>query len=89
MGSYYSGGGDTEQQQRQTSLAPSKPKKKPSVALYQAGSEMDNIVTLLHGSDPVRVELTRLENEDRGMFFYLKVFVFLEIFFLFLLYWKN
>ncbi|CAI9759099.1 unnamed protein product [Fraxinus pennsylvanica] len=65
MGSYYNGGGDTEQQQRQTSSAPSKLKKKPSAALYQAGSEVDDIVTLLHGSDPVRVELTRLENEVR------------------------
>ncbi|CAA3026018.1 microtubule-associated 70-2-like [Olea europaea subsp. europaea] len=61
MGSYYNGGGDTEQQQRQTLSAPLKGKKK----LYQAGSEVDDIVTLLHGSDPVRVELTRLENEVR------------------------
>ncbi|EEF40219.1 conserved hypothetical protein [Ricinus communis] len=29
------------------------------------GSEMDDIVTFLHGSDPVRVELNRLENEVR------------------------
>ncbi|CAI9782856.1 unnamed protein product [Fraxinus pennsylvanica] len=65
MGSYYNGGGDTEQQQRQTLSAPLKAKKKSSAALYQAGSEVDDIVTLLHGSDPVRVELTRLENEVR------------------------
>ena len=28
--------------------------------------EVDDLVNLLHGSDPVRVELTRLENEVRG-----------------------
>ncbi|KAL2480769.1 Microtubule-associated protein 70-2 [Abeliophyllum distichum] len=65
MGSYYYGGVETEQQHRQTSSASLKAKKKPSAALYQAGSEVDDIVTLLHGSDPVRVELTRLENEVR------------------------
>lgn len=69
MGSYYNGGGDTEQQQRQTLSAPLKAKKKSSAGLYQAGSEVDDIVTLLHGSDPVRVELTRLENEVRGLFY--------------------
>lgn len=78
MGSYYNGGGDTEQQQRQTLSAPLKGKKK----LYQAGSEVDDIVTLLHGSDPVRVELTRLENEVRGLF-YIRRFCFSGILFFF------
>ncbi|OWM85478.1 hypothetical protein CDL15_Pgr019102 [Punica granatum] len=34
-------------------------------AVPRAGSDVDDIITLLHGSDPVRVELTRLENEVR------------------------
>ncbi|KAJ6300646.1 hypothetical protein OIU76_021444 [Salix suchowensis] len=34
-------------------------------ALSRAGSDVDEIITLLHGSDPVRVELNRLENELR------------------------
>lgn len=28
--------------------------------------ETDDFVNLLHGSDPIRIELTRLENELRG-----------------------
>jgi hypothetical protein len=36
-------------------------------ALSRAGSDVDEIITLLHGSDPVRVELNRLENELRGI----------------------
>ncbi|XP_024019567.1 microtubule-associated protein 70-1 [Morus notabilis] len=31
----------------------------------RVGAEVDDIITLLHGSDPVRVELNRLENEFR------------------------
>nr|GMC88626.1 microtubule-associated protein 70-1-like isoform X1 [Ipomoea batatas] len=34
-------------------------------AIPRAGSEADDFFNLLHGSDPVRVELTRLENELR------------------------
>ncbi|XP_065857197.1 microtubule-associated protein 70-1-like [Euphorbia lathyris] len=33
--------------------------------LSRAASDVDDIITLLHGSDPVRVELNRLENEVR------------------------
>ncbi|KAF5750291.1 Microtubule-associated proteins 70-2 isoform 1 [Tripterygium wilfordii] len=42
-------------------------KPKPSVcsAVSRAGSEVDDIFTLFHGSDPVRVELSRLENDVR------------------------
>ncbi|KAF2289907.1 hypothetical protein GH714_039120 [Hevea brasiliensis] len=36
-----------------------------SAAISRAGSDVDDIITLLHGSDPVRVELKRLENEVR------------------------
>lgn len=46
-------------------------RKKPNVAappISRAGSDVDDIITLLHGSDPVRVELNRLENEVRGPF---------------------
>ena len=32
----------------------------------RVNSEVEDVVHLLHGSDPVRVELTRLENEVRG-----------------------
>jgi len=32
----------------------------------QAGLDADELLTLMHGSDPVKVELTRLENEVRG-----------------------
>nr|XP_023914937.1 microtubule-associated protein 70-2-like [Quercus suber]XP_023916335.1 microtubule-associated protein 70-2-like [Quercus suber] len=33
--------------------------------ITRAGSDVDEIITLLHGSDPVRVELNRLENDLR------------------------
>ena len=36
-----------------------RPSMKPSL-------ETDELINLLHGSDPVRVELNRLENEVRG-----------------------
>jgi len=32
----------------------------------QAGLDADELLTLMYGSDPVKVELTRLENEVRG-----------------------
>lgn len=32
----------------------------------QAGLDADELLTLMHGSDPVKVELNRLENEVRG-----------------------
>lgn len=34
--------------------------------ITRAGSDVDEIITLLHGSDPIRVELNRLENDLRG-----------------------
>lgn len=54
-----------------SSSASFKARKKPNVAappISRAGSDVDDIITLLHGSDPVRVELNRLENEVRGHF---------------------
>ncbi|KAL6555332.1 hypothetical protein OROGR_006590 [Orobanche gracilis] len=66
MGSYrnYSNG-DTEPK-KLTSPGSFKARWKPSVAaMPRSGYEVDDIITLLHGSDPVRVELTRLENEVR------------------------
>ncbi|XP_030520264.2 microtubule-associated protein 70-2-like [Rhodamnia argentea] len=36
-----------------------------SNALSRVGSDVDDLITLLHGSDPVRVELARLENGVR------------------------
>ncbi|XP_059646087.1 microtubule-associated protein 70-2-like [Cornus florida] len=47
-----------------TSSASFKSRKKPTI-MSRAGSDVDDIVNLLHGSDPVRVELNRLENEVR------------------------
>ncbi|KAK9265793.1 hypothetical protein L1049_025370 [Liquidambar formosana] len=47
-----------------TSSASFRARKKPST-ISRTGSEVDDIITLLHGSDPVRVELNRLENEVR------------------------
>lgn len=66
MGSYYQncGGGEPEIQNL-TSPVSFKAKKKPVMAYCRAGPEVDDIFTMLHGSDPVRVELTRLENECR------------------------
>ncbi|XP_051138815.1 microtubule-associated protein 70-1-like [Andrographis paniculata] len=55
MGSYYNG----------EALTPSASFKAKKKLLSRVGSEVDDIVTLLHGSDPVRVELARLENELR------------------------
>ncbi|KAI4300887.1 hypothetical protein L6164_034214 [Bauhinia variegata] len=46
------------------SSASFKLRKKPN-AISRAASEVDDVITLLHGSDPVRVELSRLENELR------------------------
>jgi hypothetical protein len=34
----------------------------------RASLDADEFIALMHGSDPVRVELTRLENELRGRF---------------------
>ncbi|XP_075491635.1 microtubule-associated protein 70-1-like [Primulina tabacum] len=66
MGTYYQNCGDGEQGiQNLTSPVSFKAKKKPVVAHFRAAPEVDDIVTMLHGSDPVRVELTRLENECR------------------------
>ncbi|KAL5708434.1 hypothetical protein ACHQM5_019228 [Ranunculus cassubicifolius] len=38
-------------------------KKTPLPLLSKTGSEMDEFINLLHGSDPVRIELNRLDNE--------------------------
>ncbi|RVW35940.1 Microtubule-associated protein 70-1 [Vitis vinifera] len=46
-----------------TSSASFKARKKPTIS--RAGSEVEDVINLLHGSDPVRVELNRLENEVR------------------------
>ncbi|KAF5474264.1 hypothetical protein F2P56_006177 [Juglans regia] len=42
-----------------------KPNATASGVLSRAGSDVDDIITFFHGSDPVRVELNRLENELR------------------------
>ncbi|KAH6779614.1 microtubule-associated proteins 70-2 [Perilla frutescens var. hirtella] len=65
MGSYQNCVNGEAEPPRLTSSASFKAKKKPAASISRAGSDADDIITLLHGSDPVRVELTRLENEVR------------------------
>ncbi|KAM0981405.1 hypothetical protein ACFX13_014795 [Malus domestica] len=50
-----------------TSTASFRARKKTnaSAGISRAASDVDDIVTLMHGSDPVRVELNRLENDLR------------------------
>jgi hypothetical protein len=50
------GDGRKNQQPRQGPGPGPGPRLKPAI-------EMEDLINLLHGSDPVRVELTRLENE--------------------------
>ncbi|GMP97794.1 hypothetical protein CsSME_00045913 [Camellia sinensis var. sinensis] len=57
--------GSEQAMMKPTVLTTSKSRKKPAVAISRAGSEVDDFINLLHGSDPVRVELSRLENEAR------------------------
>lgn len=77
---HVSSNGEPEPSPRLTSSASLKARtRKPSNAaaaggsggggggvITRAGSDVDEIITLLHGSDPVRVELNRLENDLRG-----------------------
>jgi hypothetical protein len=44
--------------------ADAKPKQRRSIS--RPGPDAEDIIHLLHGSDPVKVELNRLENEVRG-----------------------
>lgn len=64
---YANGGNASSELPKLTTSASFKVKKKsvatPSIS--KAGSEVDELITLLHGSDPIRVELNRLENEVR------------------------
>uniref|UniRef100_A0A2N9FIV1 Uncharacterized protein n=1 Tax=Fagus sylvatica TaxID=28930 RepID=A0A2N9FIV1_FAGSY len=39
------------------------PANAPARVINRADSKVDDIITLLHGSDPVCVELNRLEND--------------------------
>lgn len=77
------GGGDVFDSGKLTlsSSASFKTRRKPNVAaappISRAASDVDDIITLLHGSDPVRVELNRLENEVRGPFLFLCFFSFM------------
>ncbi|GFP80806.1 microtubule-associated protein 70-2 [Phtheirospermum japonicum] len=66
MGSYTNYSNGDAEPQRLTSPGSVKMRRKPAASpISRNGSEMDDIITLMHGSDPVRVELTRLENEVR------------------------
>lgn len=49
-----------------SSAATHKHGKKRQSSVNRPASEVDDMVTLLHGSDPLRLELTRLENHVRG-----------------------
>jgi hypothetical protein len=44
--------------------ADAKPEQRRSIS--RPGPDAEDIIHLLHGSDPVKVELNRLENEVRG-----------------------
>lgn len=48
-----------------TNSASFRSRKKTAAAISRAGSDVEGIITFLHGSDPVKVELNRLENEVR------------------------
>ena len=48
--------------------------RKKAGPISRTGSDADEIINLLHGSDPVRVELNRLENEVRGSSLSLSLF---------------
>ncbi|KAJ4979980.1 hypothetical protein NE237_010760 [Protea cynaroides] len=56
-------GSDSTKPMVLTTSASFKAKKKNSIA--RSGPEADDFINLLHGSDPVKVELNRLENEVR------------------------
>ncbi|GER52542.1 microtubule-associated protein 70-1 [Striga asiatica] len=60
MGSYQNYSCGDAETPKLTSPGSYKAKRRPSA------SAMDDVITLMHGSDPVRVELSRLENEVRG-----------------------
>uniref|UniRef100_A0A2P2J8E3 Uncharacterized protein MANES_08G060700 n=1 Tax=Rhizophora mucronata TaxID=61149 RepID=A0A2P2J8E3_RHIMU len=66
---YITSNGEAKQAPAQTWSASFKSRKpKPNanaLALSRPSSDVDEIMNLLHGSDPVRVELNRLENEVR------------------------
>ncbi|KAF8396269.1 hypothetical protein HHK36_017884 [Tetracentron sinense] len=56
-------GSDSSKPTTLTASASFKSRKKISIA--RAGSEVDDFINLLHGSDPVKFELNRLENDVR------------------------
>ncbi|CAA0837413.1 Microtubule-associated protein 70-2 [Striga hermonthica] len=60
MGSYQNYSCGDAETPKMTSPGSYKAKRRPSTAAT------DDVITLMHGSDPVRVELSRLENEVRG-----------------------
>ncbi|RAL48632.1 unnamed protein product [Cuscuta campestris] len=57
--------GEASAENRLTHSASFRARKKPPSAVPRPGSEADDFFNLFHGSDPVRLELTRLENEVR------------------------
>jgi hypothetical protein len=57
---YGDGKGPSLKSQSQNQQPRPGPRLKPAI-------EMEDLINLLHGSDPVRVELTRLENELQCM----------------------
>lgn len=62
------GGGEAtpESLKLAASSASFRSRKKPTTSnIYRTASELDDFINLLHGSDPVRVELNRLENDVR------------------------
>ncbi|CAH9105410.1 unnamed protein product [Cuscuta epithymum] len=62
-GTHSSSNAEASAENRLTPSTSFRSRRKPAAS--RAGSEADDFFNLLHGSDPVRVELTRLENEVR------------------------
>ncbi|CAH9062409.1 unnamed protein product [Cuscuta europaea] len=64
-GTHSSSNAEASAENRLTPSTSFRSRRKPATAASRAGSEADDLFNLFHGSDPVRVELTRLENEVR------------------------
>ncbi|KAK3014044.1 hypothetical protein RJ639_008038, partial [Escallonia herrerae] len=71
MGSLYVCNGDSSEPLK----PPSSVKRRRKPVMSRAGSEVDDFIGLMHGSDPVRIELSRLENEVRDKFNDYKLFL--------------
>jgi hypothetical protein len=60
---------------KESSGGKSSSKRRPIRPSFDAAAD-NEFITLLHGSDPVKVELNRLENEVRGLIMLFDFFIF-------------